>query len=419
MRNDDVVDVGVDGEREVAGKRPRRRGPGQRELAGLEPEPHRDRGVLALAVDVVHAGLGVGQRRLAAPAVGQHAEALVDQTLVPQGLEGPHDRLHVVEVEGLVVVVEVDPAGLSLDVLLPLVGEAQHRGAAGVVELRDPHRLDLGLVSDAELLLGLDLGRQPVAVPAESALHPAPAHGLVARHDVLDVAGEQVAVVRQAVGERWAVVEDELVGTVDAGVALVDGCLERAVGAPEVEDFDLQRREGRAGRDALVTGLGGRVPRVGHGAPRTSCRDARTTPADSAVGAAVPPRVPPPAWWSGAAARSSAVTGRSRPVLLGRPGPAACSSGGSPVMAGSTPVLESYRGSQPTSPPARARSASRGCAISVAWLHHQRPVVAPSASRGCTISVPWLHHQRPWLHHQRRAVAPSARCPRLPHQRPR
>ena len=38
---------------------------------------------------------------------------------------------------------------------------------------------------------------------------PAPAHGLVPRDDVLDVAGEQVAVVRQAVGERRTVVQHE------------------------------------------------------------------------------------------------------------------------------------------------------------------------------------------------------------------
>jgi RNA polymerase-binding transcription factor DksA len=50
-----------------------------------------------------------------------------------------------------------------------------------------------------------------VAVPAETALDPPAAHGLVAGHDVLHVSGEEVAVVRQAVGERRTVVEHELV----------------------------------------------------------------------------------------------------------------------------------------------------------------------------------------------------------------
>ena len=115
--DDGVVDVGADGEGEVGRQRPRRRRP--RQQPGARPrsveqlEADRQRRVLAVAVDVVHPRLGVAERGLAAPAVGQHAEALVDQALVPERLEGPHDALHVVEVEGLVVVLEVDPAGLA------------------------------------------------------------------------------------------------------------------------------------------------------------------------------------------------------------------------------------------------------------------------------------------------------------------
>ena len=168
-----VVDVGPDGEGEVGRQRPRRRRPGQDALARVELEPHGERRVLAVAVDVVHPRLGVAERRLAPPAVGQHPEALVDQALVPQRLERPHDALHVGEVEGLVVVVEVDPAGLAGDVALPLVGVAQHAGAAGVVELVDAELGDRRMPGDAELLLGLDLGRQAVAVPAEAALDAA------------------------------------------------------------------------------------------------------------------------------------------------------------------------------------------------------------------------------------------------------
>ena len=71
-----------------------------------------------------------------------------------------------------------------------------------------------GLVLDAELLLRLEFGGQSVAVPAESALDLVAAHGLEPRHEILDVAGQQVAVVRETVGERRAVVEDELGGVV-------------------------------------------------------------------------------------------------------------------------------------------------------------------------------------------------------------
>ena len=59
---------------------------------------------------------------------------LVGQALVVQGLEGPDDGLHVSGVEGLVVALEVDPARLASDVVLPLLGVAQHGGAALGVE---------------------------------------------------------------------------------------------------------------------------------------------------------------------------------------------------------------------------------------------------------------------------------------------
>ena len=75
-----------------------------------------------------------------------------------------------------------------------------------------PNLVISGMAADAELLLDDDLGRQPVAVPAEATLDSLAAHRLVARHGVLDEAGQQMAVVRQSVGERRAVVEHVLLG---------------------------------------------------------------------------------------------------------------------------------------------------------------------------------------------------------------
>ena len=68
---------------------------------------------------------------------------------------------------------EVDPARLAGDVVLPLLGVAQHGGAALGVELLDADAAgpgDLGDVVEAEQALGLELGGQPMGVPAESAL---------------------------------------------------------------------------------------------------------------------------------------------------------------------------------------------------------------------------------------------------------
>ncbi|CAB4873365.1 unannotated protein [freshwater metagenome] len=191
-----VLDVGAHGEREIGRKGPRCRGPGQNLVAIVEGEGHRQRRVLAIPVDVVHPSLGIRQWGLAAPAVSEYAESLVHETLVPQGLERPHDALHVRKVERLVIVGEVHPAGLARDVTLPLARVAQHARSTGLVETGDAVLGDLRVTADAEFLLGLHLGRQAMAVPAEAALDPLSAHRAVTRDRVLHEPCEQVTVVR-------------------------------------------------------------------------------------------------------------------------------------------------------------------------------------------------------------------------------
>ncbi len=257
--DDDIVDVGVDGHGLVGRQRPRCRRPyqqvGAQEVlprSSLHPEAHRERRVLAALVDVViHSQLVARQRRLVVPAVRQHPVALIGQTLVPQLLEGPDHRLHEAEIECLVVVVEIDPARLAGHIGPPLAGVLEHRRAAGVVELLDAHLLDLGLVGDAELALHLELCGQAVGVPAEAAFDLVAAHGAVPRHDVLDVSGEQVPVVRKPVGERRPVVEDVLRRV----VATFDACAEGVAVRPVLEHVGFQRREsGRSGGRLRVGG---------------------------------------------------------------------------------------------------------------------------------------------------------------------
>ena len=205
----------------------------------------------ALVDVVVHPQLVIGQRGFVAPAVRQHPVALVGQALVPQLFERPDHRFHVGQIECLVIVVEVDPPRLTGYVGPPFIGVAQHRFAAGVVECRDAHRVDLRFVGDAQLPLDLEFGGQPMGVPAEATLHLVATHGAIAGHDVFDVAGEQMPVVRQAIGERRTVVEH-----VFGGVgAPVDARPERVVSRPIVEDLEFQGRQVRCTAGRLRVGV--------------------------------------------------------------------------------------------------------------------------------------------------------------------
>ena len=241
-----VFDVGTHGQRKVGGQRPRRGGPCQHVLASFEFERNGQRRVLAIAIDIVHARLGVTERSLATPAIRQHAETLVDQTLVVQCAKCPHHAFHVWQVEGLVVVGEVDPTRLTTHIALPLTGVAQHTGAADFVELVDAELGNLGVTTDAQFFFGLYFGRETVTVPPEATLNTMPAHRLVTRHGVFYITGEQVPIVRQAVRKGRAVVENELVigkPRRGSGRALLDACLKGAVGFPEGLNALFEQRQ--------------------------------------------------------------------------------------------------------------------------------------------------------------------------------
>ena len=260
---------------------------------------------------LVHPQLMAGERGFVIPAVRQHPKSLVHQTLAVQRLERPEHRLHVVGFEGLVVMIEIHPPGLPGDVFLPLGRVAQHRLATCLVECRDPQIFDIGLGLQAQLCHRLQLGGQPVAVPAEPTLDAATPHGLVARHDVLDVAGEQVAVVGQTVGERRPVVEHELIGAVDAGWIPLHRSVEGVVGLPVRQNVLLQPRKARAGRHAGLLGVcRGRAAGFGVDRHGARLRLADLLLHEDDVTTAVPPRLPSAVTMiTGSTAHSEAVTG--------------------------------------------------------------------------------------------------------------
>ena len=201
-------------------------------------EAHVDAGVdhvLVARRDLVR-----GQRGAAARAVGHDLVALVEQPLVPHLLERPPDRLDVGVVEGEVGVAGVDPEADPLGQLVPLVDVLEHRLAALGVELGHAVALDVVLGGEAQLLLHLQLHRQPVAVPAGLAVDLTAAHGLEAREDVLEHAREHVVGARAAVGGGRSLVEDERLRALAAAHRLG----EDVALAPALEHLLLERGEG-------------------------------------------------------------------------------------------------------------------------------------------------------------------------------
>ncbi len=216
-----VVNVRVDCDCKVGWQGPGGRRPDQGKFVGcvsiLVKQRDADRRclVLAILVDVVvHLQFVVRQGGFVVPAVGQHRVALIDVALVKQGLERPKGRLHVLRVKCLVVVLEVHPTRLASHVVFPFARVAQHGSLAGVVESLDADprgSFHLGLVDNAQFTFSFKLCGQTVSVPAKAAFDAMPQLCLVAAHNVFHIAGEEVAVVGQAVREGRAVVKDELV----------------------------------------------------------------------------------------------------------------------------------------------------------------------------------------------------------------
>ena len=146
--------------------------------------------------------------------------------------------------------VEVDPAAHARHGTAPFADVAHDHGAAGFVERGDAVFADPVGAGDAEGLLGERLDGEAVAVPAEAALDMLATHRLVARDDVLDCAGEQMAVVRKTRGERRAVVEDEGV----AVLRLLQALRKSVVLLPEGEDLLFHPVEVCLVRNGVVHG---------------------------------------------------------------------------------------------------------------------------------------------------------------------
>lgn len=167
-------------------------------------------------------------------------EPSVDEILIMKLFKDPPDALHEPRIHGLVIILEVDPPPGPCDDILPLFDVPGDDAAALLVIFVDAHSEDVVAGADAELGVDLELDGKAVAVPAEAAGDVVAGHGLVAGDDVLDGAGEDVAVVGEAGGEGGPVVEDVL----GHGLGALQLGLEGGNLLPPLEDALLLAREG-------------------------------------------------------------------------------------------------------------------------------------------------------------------------------
>src|SRR5690242_19062118 len=78
----------------------------------------------------------------------------------------------------------VEPVSNSLAESLPLFAIPENALATEPIELRDAEGFDLLLAADPQLLLDLDLDRQPVSVPARLSLDAHSLHRAIAAEEV-------------------------------------------------------------------------------------------------------------------------------------------------------------------------------------------------------------------------------------------
>jgi len=223
----------------VRHERPGHRGPCEQRDPGLVEQREADERARIDDVAVALGDLVRGQRGAATGAVGDDPVALDQQALVEDRLERPPDRFDVGVVERVIGLVGVDPEADPLGERVPLVDVAEHRLAALGIELGHAVALDVVLVDEAELLLDLELHRQPVAVPAALARDHVALHRLVAGKDVLEDARQDVVRARAPVGSRWALVEDEA----RRPLAAPDRLVEDIALAPAFEHLLFEVRE--------------------------------------------------------------------------------------------------------------------------------------------------------------------------------
>jgi len=242
--------VRVDTEADIGRQGPGRRRPGCK--IGicfiLDRETDENRGVLDVVVTL--GDLMRGQGRATARAIRHDFMALVKQALLPDPLQSPPLGLDIIVVVGDIGVVHVGPEADPVRHRLPFLLILPDRMLALVDEGLDAIGLDLRLAINAEGFFDLQLNRQAMRIPAGLAQDMVALHGLVARDDVLDDPGQDMADMRLAVGRRRTIEKGEF----RPRLAQFDRTLENVIVLPELQDLLFAFDKTHVGRYFLVHG---------------------------------------------------------------------------------------------------------------------------------------------------------------------
>ncbi len=174
----------------------------------LQPEPHKNRRVFHLLVALCD--LVAAQRGLAPRAVRHDLVPPVKQPLLPNLLQRPPNRLNVSVLKSDVRRIHIQPKPHPLRRTYPLPLVPEDRVLALAVELFNSKLLNLSLAVQPQLLLNLNLNRQPVRVPARLPLHEKPLHRFVPQHEVFHYPRKNVSRVRQPVRSRRSLNKNKL-----------------------------------------------------------------------------------------------------------------------------------------------------------------------------------------------------------------
>ena len=174
--------------------------------------------------------------------MGSAAEALVEESFVPEFFEDPPAGFDEVVVEGDVGMLHIDPKADAIGEGFPFFDIAENAFAATLVEVGDAVFLDFPLGGKAEFFFDFQFDGEAVGVPAALAEAAVAFHGAVAADDILEDAGEDVVDAGAAVGGGGAFVEHKQGGVGAFGF----GTAEDVALFPVVEDAGVEFGEADA-----------------------------------------------------------------------------------------------------------------------------------------------------------------------------